>query len=371
MTNTGRLMLIQPRVSQMRRLPRLGRTLRRPSKDRSGFACQCFAVEPSPARRVCGVAADQVHSRLQIFVLLRRPGEDEASPLALKDEASPLALKLQERAGLRQSRAGQLSERARRAAMKRAQFLSSSASAEDVARIVVGGGVEHENGSVSEAADAPLSASLQMDHGNWEISAELFAFATPPLPSLSPLPSPLSLAAQIVLEGLGRAGGVMGGMYAALRPRSASSRRVQGGEMPTPDTIVASVAEDAAGLDLVGILAAGPVWRGLASSFGQRSWHAVSRFDAKVAAYLGGDRAVQTTLAGAGWSRAAWRATLADARARLDALGRPARPIPPGRYRALLLPHAVEELLGMMNWGGFSAAARRTVSRRAPGRAAR
>ncbi len=119
---------------------------------------------------------------VQTFVLLRRPGEDEASLLALK---------LQERAGLR---AGQLSERARRAAMKRAQFLSSSASADDVARIVLGGGVEHENGSVSEAADAPLSASLQMDHGKWEISAELFAFASPPPPSLSPLSLSCSLS---------------------------------------------------------------------------------------------------------------------------------------------------------------------------------
>jgi hypothetical protein len=133
----------------------------------------------SPALRAGCAGLPLIKStRLQISVLLRRPGEDEASPLALK---------LKERAGLRQSRAGQLSERARRAAMKRAQFLSSSASAEGVARNVVGGGVEHENGSVIEAADAPLSASLQMDHGKWEISAELFAFASPPLPSLSPL----------------------------------------------------------------------------------------------------------------------------------------------------------------------------------------
>jgi predicted Zn-dependent protease len=148
--------------------------------------------------------------------------------------------------------------------------------------------------------------------------------------------------------------------YLLVSTDADSTRRVLRGTLPTPAEIVESVAEDAAGLDLVGIHAAGPVWRGLATSYGQRSWHLVERFDVKVAAYLGGDRAVQTALAGAIWSRDDWRATLADARAKLDALARPPRVIPPGRYRALLLPHAVEELLGMMNWGGFSASARRT-----------
>ena len=139
-----------------------------------------------------------------------------------------------------------------------------------------------------------------------------------------------------------------------------STRRVEHGHMPDPAEIVASVADDAAGLDLVGIHAAGPIWRGLATSLGQRNWHQVARFDAKVAAYLGGDRAVQTGLSGATWDRAAWRATLDAARVKLDALARPPRAINPGSYRVYLTPHALEELLGMMNWGGFSASAHRT-----------
>jgi predicted Zn-dependent protease len=148
--------------------------------------------------------------------------------------------------------------------------------------------------------------------------------------------------------------------YLLYNTAPVSTRRVERGAMPTPAEIVASVAEDAAGLDLVGIHAAGPIWRGLATSLGQKNWHEVARFDAKVAAYLGGDRAVQTALSGATWDRAAWRATLAEARTKLAALQRAPKPIEPGKYRALLAPHALEELLGMMNWGGFSAAARRT-----------
>ncbi|MDP2312933.1 MAG: metallopeptidase TldD-related protein [Pseudomonadota bacterium] len=150
--------------------------------------------------------------------------------------------------------------------------------------------------------------------------------------------------------------------YLLYNTEPRSTRRVDHGTLPGPDEIVASVTDDAAGLDLVGIHASGPIWRGLATSLGQVNWHVVERFDAKVAAYLGGDRAVQTGLSGAHWSRPAWQRTLATARVQLDALARPARTIQPGRYRVLLAPQAMEDLLGVMSWGGFSARALRTGS---------
>lgn len=148
--------------------------------------------------------------------------------------------------------------------------------------------------------------------------------------------------------------------YLLANTEPTSSRRVDPGDLPSPADIVASVAEDAEGLDLVGIHASGPIWRGLATSHGQRNWHQVARFDAKVAAYLGGDRAVQTSLSGSRWSRPAWQATLSSARQKLDALARPRHHITPGRYRVMLSPHALVDLLEMMNWGGFSARASRT-----------
>ncbi|MDP2309122.1 MAG: metallopeptidase TldD-related protein [Pseudomonadota bacterium] len=150
--------------------------------------------------------------------------------------------------------------------------------------------------------------------------------------------------------------------YLLYNTEPTSTRRVAHGALPSAEEIVASVAEDAAGLDVVGIHASGPMWRGLATSLGQVNWHVVERFDAKVAAYLGGDRAVQTGLSGAAWSRTEWRATLDAARSKLEALARPSRAIQPGRYRVLLTPHAMEDLLGVISWGGFSARARRTGS---------
>lgn len=161
-------------------------------------------------------------------------------------------------------------------------------------------------------------------------------------------------------EARGLVAGVDDDPYLLANTEPASTRRVDLGDLPSPADIVASVTDDAAGMDLVGIHASGPIWRGLATSLGQRNWHQVARFDAKVAAYLGGDSAVQTSLSGARWSRDAWRATLADARLKLEALKRPRQAITPGRYRVMLSPHALVDLLEMMNWGGFSARASRT-----------
>src|ERR1700682_6655728 len=55
-----------------------------------------------------------------------------------------------------------------------------------------------------------------------------------------------------------------------------SSRSVKSAELPAAEEVIANVLDAAAGLDLVGIYAAGPVYRGFANSLGQRNWHEVT-----------------------------------------------------------------------------------------------
>ena len=55
-----------------------------------------------------------------------------------------------------------------------------------------------------------------------------------------------------------------------------STRVVHGAALPPTENVVAEVLEAARGLDLVGLLAAGPVYRGFANSDGQRNWHAAT-----------------------------------------------------------------------------------------------
>jgi predicted Zn-dependent protease len=51
---------------------------------------------------------------------------------------------------------------------------------------------------------------------------------------------------------------------------------------------------------------------------------------------------------------------MSAARAELALISRPARVLAPGAYRAYLAPSAMEEIAGLLNWGGFSARALET-----------
>ncbi len=74
--------------------------------------------------------------------------------------------------------------------------------------------------------------------------------------------------------------------------------------------------------------------------------------------YERGDKAVKTSYAGFDWSAAELERRTGAAREQLALLRIPARRIPAGRYRAYLAPRALEELIGLLSWGGFSAKAR-------------
>lgn len=139
-----------------------------------------------------------------------------------------------------------------------------------------------------------------------------------------------------------------------------SSDQVRGGTLPTPAQAIDAVIGAAAGLDLVGILGSGPVYRGFANSFGQRNWHAVSSFLLDWSVYHAADKAVKCSYAGADWSATEVARRIDAAREQLVHLARPARTIEPGDYRAYLTPAALDELLWMVNWGGVSAKEQRT-----------
>jgi predicted Zn-dependent protease len=133
-----------------------------------------------------------------------------------------------------------------------------------------------------------------------------------------------------------------------------SSRSVKSRELPAAEEVIANVLDAAAGLDLVGIYAAGPVYRGFANSLGQRNWHEVTSFNLQWSLYHRADKAVKTAYGGFDWSAGAFEAKMHDARERLSLLAVPARSLEPGSYRAYLTPSAMEEIAGMLCWGGFS-----------------
>lgn len=141
-------------------------------------------------------------------------------------------------------------------------------------------------------------------------------------------------------------------------PRSTSTERR--GLIPPAETVVQQVIAAASGHDLVGFHAAGTIYRGFANSLGQRNWHEIDSFNLDWSLHLGADKAVKARYAGFDWDQAAFAAKCEAAAGQLALLARAPRTIEPGAYRAYLAPWAIEEVVGLLGWGGFSARARAT-----------
>jgi predicted Zn-dependent protease len=141
-------------------------------------------------------------------------------------------------------------------------------------------------------------------------------------------------------------------------PQSTSSER-RGRLAPAQD-IVGELTAKAEGIDLVGFYAGGTVYRGFANSLGQRNWHEVDSFNFDWSLYREADQAVKTGYAGFEWEETQFAQKLEEAVRNLQLLGKERRTLEPGEYRAYLAPRAMEELVGLLSWGGFSARARAT-----------
>jgi predicted Zn-dependent protease len=148
--------------------------------------------------------------------------------------------------------------------------------------------------------------------------------------------------------------------YLLYCTQAGTSENARSGKMPSPEEAIETITASGAGLDLVGILASGPVCCGFASSHGARHWHEVASFLLDWSVYASGDKAVKASYAGQQWDRAEVARRIDATRAQLPYLARAPSTIEPGPYRAYLSPAAVDELLWMLNWGGVSAKEQRT-----------
>lgn len=139
-----------------------------------------------------------------------------------------------------------------------------------------------------------------------------------------------------------------------------SSDTKRRGTTVEPGSIVEQIVSEAQGLDLVGIYASGPIFRGFANSFGQRNWHEAENFNFEWSLYHQADKAAKTGYAGIEWRTDEFRAKMRAAAENLAILQRPAITLDPSEYRAYLAPRALDEIIGTLAWGGLSAKARQT-----------
>jgi len=132
-----------------------------------------------------------------------------------------------------------------------------------------------------------------------------------------------------------------------------SGTHVGANTLPDAADAIDEIVAAGEGLDLVGIWASGGVHQGFANSLGQRNWFTTHSFNFDWSLYHQADKASKNSYAGTEWDSDEFARTMAKARTELDVLRRPARTIEPGAYRVYLAPSAVDEITGLLSWGGF------------------
>ncbi|MCI8208383.1 Zn-dependent protease [Pseudomonas sp. S25] len=142
-----------------------------------------------------------------------------------------------------------------------------------------------------------------------------------------------------------------------LKPNTEAWQNTNVQDLPLPDSehVVGQIAELGEGLDLVGFYAAGPLYRGFASSWGAFGWHEANSFNFDWSLFHENGQAVKANYAGHNWSDEGFARRFELARQQLEFLGKPLKTLAPGEYRAYLAPAAMDEIMGMLCWGGFSA----------------
>jgi len=148
-------------------------------------------------------------------------------------------------------------------------------------------------------------------------------------------------------------------LYYATEPQSSLEEH----DHTLPDAAEAvDATRDAAGdMDLVGIWSSGPLYAGFANSLGQCNWFRTASFALDWSCHHEGDKAVKSTYAGVHWEPGELRQRMARTREQLGVMARPPKTIEPGHYRVYLAPSALQELLGMVAWGGFGVKSHRTA----------
>ncbi|KTC26798.1 Zn-dependent protease [Pseudomonas sp. ICMP 19500] len=145
--------------------------------------------------------------------------------------------------------------------------------------------------------------------------------------------------------------------YLLLNPDAWHNHNEQLRPLPELAQVLDDISQAADGVDLVGFYAAGPISRGFASSSGAFGWHRANSFNFDFSLFHANGEAVKASYAGHTWNSAEFAARFQQASEQLAFLGRPLHTLAPGQYRAYLAPAALEEIISIITWGGFSAQA--------------
>ena len=147
--------------------------------------------------------------------------------------------------------------------------------------------------------------------------------------------------------------------YLLFNQTPQSSEHIGQSKLPSNAETLDQVMHQGNGRDLVGLFAAGVIYKGFANSLGQRNWHRVDNFNFEWCLCHTADKAVKNGYAGTHWNPVEFEQKMAASAAQLDILKRPPKVLQPGQYRAYLAPAAVNEIVELLSWGSFGVKSQR------------
>ncbi len=107
-------------------------------------------------------------------------------------------------------------------------------------------------------------------------------------------------------------------------------------------------------IDMVGIYSSGTIYSGLANSLGQINWHSNYSFSFDFSLYNKKNNAIKLNYSSKTWNKDDYNRILRNGLDKLEILSNPVKTIQTGEYTVYLEPAALNEIIDMMSWGGFS-----------------
>lgn len=118
--------------------------------------------------------------------------------------------------------------------------------------------------------------------------------------------------------------------------------------------ITDSILQGCHSLDMVGILSSGAIMKGFSNSLGQFNWHESQSFNFDWSMYTDTGKAIKQNYSDQVWDQNIFSSLLEESKQKLQVIDNKEQTIQPGEYRVYLSPSALNEIVDMLSWGGFS-----------------
>ena len=118
--------------------------------------------------------------------------------------------------------------------------------------------------------------------------------------------------------------------------------------------ITDSILQGCHSLDMVGILSTGAIMKGFSNSLGQFNWHESQSFNFDWSMYTDTGKAIKQNYSDQVWDQNIFSSLLDESKQKLQVIDNREQTIQPGEYRVYLSPSALNEIVDMLSWGGFS-----------------